>query len=122
LEDYNSYNNPINVIYASFVFLFFASLKFKNKLVNSIGASALAVYLLTDHIVIRNFFRNLFNECFHYIDDYNQIIVFFILILFATILFFITIFIYKLRLLLFYPIDKIVAKITDKYYLMKYKI
>lgn len=118
----NSYNNPINVIYAAFVFLFFASLKFKSKLINSVGVSALAVYLLTDHIVIRSFFRNVFNEYFHYISNYNQIIVFFILLMFAIILFILTIFIDKIRLLLFYPIDKIISKISGKYYLMKYKV
>ena len=104
----NAYNNPINIIYASFVFLFFASLKIKSKFINSIGSSALAVYLLTDHVVIRNFFRNLFNEYFHYIESYNQIIVFIILIVFTLILFFASILIDKGRIFLFKPLDRFV--------------
>ena len=108
--DLNGYSNPINIVYSVIVFLFVASFNFYNKYINYIASSALAVYLLTDHIVIRSLLRSLVNSYYCYIESYNALVIFVMVIAVTSLLFITSIYIDKFRLWAFSILNNFVYK------------
>ena len=47
------YSNILVIVQSVFYFLYFETLSFKNKKINRIGSYTLAVYLLSDHVFVR---------------------------------------------------------------------
>lgn len=55
------YNNPLIIIAAIGLFLFFSSFKFKNKLINNWASSAFAVYLVQSSELCENYYYKFIN-------------------------------------------------------------
>lgn len=111
--DLNGYSNPINIVYSVIVFLFVASFNFYNKFINYVASSALAVYLLTDHIVIRSLLRNLVNTYYCYIENYNALVIFMTVIALTLLLFIASIYIDKCRIWAFSFLHNFVYKLIE---------
>ena len=84
-----SYTNPLNIIGALSLLLFFTKLDFKSKVVNYIATSCFAVYLLHMHFCIINYYLNTAKELydkFSGITYFASIIALFIAVFVISIL------------------------------------
>lgn len=101
-----TYNNPLVLLLSLTIFMYFSKLKFQNKLVNYIGASALSVYLLHRSPDI----KPLFNSIGQHFYDYNYLIHIFLLVSLFVIVFLIAIPMDKICLRLYNSLCKIINK------------
>ena len=56
------YNSPILLLNASLLFLYFAKLNFKSLTINRISASVLAIYLISEHNVVKLVLNQIVNK------------------------------------------------------------
>lgn len=91
------YSNPLVVIQSVIGFLFFINLKLQNKFINYIAASALAVYLIHMHPVVKEYYYSYCKSLY----TYSSFEHFLKLSAFVIIVYIISICIDKIRLLLF---------------------
>ena len=103
------YNSPFVILSAIAFFLFFRSLHIKNISINWFASSALAIYLLTENINIRDY---LFSYAYNLDRQINNGWVSSILFLFLIVcVMIICILIDKIRIFITNPIEKAVNKI-----------
>ena len=84
-----SYINPLNIIGALCLLLFFTKLDFKSKAVNYVATSCFAVYLLHMHFCISDYYLNTAKELyerFSGITYFATIIVLFVAVFIASII------------------------------------
>ena len=83
------YTNPLNIIGALTLLLFFTKLNFKSKAVNYVATSCFAVYLLHMHFCISDYYLNTAKELyerFSGITYFATIIVLFVAVFIASII------------------------------------
>ena len=116
--EYFHVNNPFMIFNAVALFYLFKKRKFKNEVINKVAMLVFPVYLIHDHIVVRN---NIYHSFFN-VEKYSDSFLFiFYLIFIGIILFLFSITIEKLRTLIFNPLEKSIfnTKIfqtIEKYY------
>ena len=82
------YTNPLNIIGALSLLLFFTKLDFKSKVVNNIATSCFAVYLLHMHFCLSDYYLNTAKELyenFSGITYFTTIIVLFVAVFMVSI-------------------------------------
>lgn len=93
-----AYINPLNIAGALFILLLFIQFKFKNRIINWISASVLAVYLLHSHFCIWEYFTDIAQFIY---NNYSGIEYYFTIMTFITLTFTIAIFVDKIRIVCF---------------------
>ena len=95
------FNNPLIILEAIAVFYFFKAIRIESRLVNRIGGMVLAVYLIHDHSLVRNWLHDKVLR----IDDFSgQSSYIFFLLLFALTIFLCALFIEMIRRKLSNPV------------------
>ena len=92
------YTNPLNIIGALCLLLFFTKLDFKSKLVNYIATSCFAVYLLHMHFCVSDYYLNAAKEMY---DKFSGAIYFAAIIVFIVAVFIISILLDRIRIVCF---------------------
>lgn len=93
-----SYTNPLNIIGALSLLLYFSKLNFNSKAINYIATSCFAVYLLHMHFCLSNYYKGYAKEIFH---NYSGIIYFALITAFIVAVFLISVLIDKIRIVCF---------------------
>ena len=91
------YNNPLVVIQAIFIFLFFKQLKIQSSIVNYCSSSVLAIYLLHMHPDIKQYFYDYSNSLY----AYSPLIHIMYLLMIFFLVFIVAIPLDKIRIILF---------------------
>ena len=92
------YTNPLNIIGALSLLLFFTKLNFKSKVVNYVATSCFAVYLLHMHFCISNYYINTAKDLFY---NFSGLTYFAYIIAFIIAVFIFSIIFDKIRILCF---------------------
>lgn len=106
------FNNPIIVIQAICIFLLFKEISFQSKLVNFISQSAISIYMIHDHELVKNYiYKNIF-----VFDNFSHQYLFIpTLLLFTTIIFLCSLLIdITFHTLITKPIQVIFKKVINK--------
>ncbi len=94
----NSYTNPLNIIGALYILLFFTKINFYSGSVNWFAASCFAVYLVHFHFCLIRYYVNYAKDIF---NNFSGITYFAIIIAFISGVFIISVLIDKVRIPLF---------------------
>ena len=93
-----SYVNPLNIIAALSLLLFFTKLDFKSKAVNNIATSCFAVYLLHMHFCVSDYYINTAKELY---DKFSGITYFAAIIALFVAVFIVSIILDRIRIVCF---------------------
>ncbi len=92
-----AYDNPLVIVGALYFMLFFSKLNIKtNTVINNIAAGSFAVYLLHSQKDLRKVFTDIVQYLY---DNYNGIVCIFVITIFLTMVFMLSIFVDRIRLL-----------------------
>ena len=91
------YNSPFIVVGSIAFFLFFASLRIKSNLVNTLAASTFPVYLIHENTFIRDYLYTYFRE---HTDGMHYIMVIINILLFAVCIFLLCVLVDRLRMII----------------------
>jgi len=101
------YNSPTTIIAAMFLLLFFSKLKLHSRLINWLAISALAVYLTHSHTPLGQYYDFYIREWHDTLPRFSFILH---IVPFIAGVFFSSILIDKVRLLLWHPIQLLIEK------------
>lgn len=102
-----AYVNPLNIIGAAALVLFFTKISIKSSFINSIAVSCFAVYLFHCHFCVIEYYKLISLTIF---NKYGGILYFVNILLFICLVFAIAVIIDKLRIFTFNKIWKFVEK------------
>ena len=100
-----AYTNPLNIIGAAALVLFFTKISIKSSFINSIAVSCFAVYLFHCHFCVIEYYKLISLTIF---NKYGGILYFVNILLFICLVFAIAVIIDKLRIFTFNQIWKFV--------------
>lgn len=101
------YVNPLNIISAVAVVLFFTKLNIRSNFINNIAASSFAVYLIHMHFCIANHYKNCSTTIY---NNYSGIVYLVLILLFMIAVFAVSVLIDKVRIFTFNKLWNIVEK------------
>lgn len=107
----NKYNSPILLCISIAIFNLFNKTYFNSKYVNYLASSSLAIYLMHEHPLIQKYIYISFFQGIK--DDYSSLILLVIVIIYALVLAISCIFIDKIRVLFFSPIENRIIKLFE---------
>lgn len=106
-----AYNSPFLLVMSISIFCLFRNLSFKNKWINYMANSSLAIYLIHEHPLMREV---IYVQPFMKLIHLNQYLLFILIIVFAIMVSVLCMLTDKVRVLLFDLIDKPISHFSNK--------